>query len=70
MNDFIIALPWFGMLFSIVICTSVNNDRIALEKTNEKLHEQQVKIESQNDNLKDSIITCQSELKGYTNGSK
>ncbi|HEY9705018.1 MAG TPA: hypothetical protein V6C58_21445 [Allocoleopsis sp.] len=63
-------MPWFAVVISLVISNSLFNDKIALEKVNERLLNEKVKIESVNDNLKDSIITCQSELKGYANGSK
>ncbi|HEY9704964.1 MAG TPA: hypothetical protein V6C58_21175 [Allocoleopsis sp.] len=70
MSDLLNVLPWFAVVISLAISNSLFNDKMALEKANERLLNEKTKIESVNENLKDSMVICQSELKGYTNGSK
>jgi hypothetical protein len=70
MEDLFKTLPWFAVVISFVIVNSLNNDKISLEKANEKLMNDKIKIESINENLKEQNTICISELKGYSNGSK
>lgn len=70
MSDLLNTLPWFAVIVSLVVSNSLNNDKIALEKTNERLVNQITRAEAFNDNSKESLAACQAELKGYTNGSK